>query len=78
MKLNIMPGRIVVKQHAAKLKGVIQLPPNRAKLYEIGEVVAVGALEGYGPGGVAIYIEGVSDNKNRTTSEVRTIFSKRA
>ena len=51
MKLNIMPGRIVVKQHAAKLKGVIQLPPNRAKLYEIGEVVAVGALEGYGPEG---------------------------
>lgn len=35
------------------------------------------ALEGYGPGGVAIYIEGVSDNKNRTTSEIRTIFSKR-
>jgi YebC/PmpR family DNA-binding regulatory protein len=33
-------------------------------------------LEGYGPGGVAIYVEGVSDNKNRTTSEVRTIFSK--
>ncbi len=34
-------------------------------------------LEGYGPGGVAIYIEGVSDNKNRSTSEIRTIFSKR-
>jgi YebC/PmpR family DNA-binding regulatory protein len=34
-------------------------------------------LEGYGPGGVAIYVEGVSDNKNRTTSEVRTIFAKR-
>jgi len=34
-------------------------------------------LEGYGPGGVAIYIEGVSDNKNRTTSEIRTIFTKR-
>jgi len=34
------------------------------------------ALEGYGPGGVAIYVEGVSDNKNRTTSEVRTLFSK--
>jgi len=33
-------------------------------------------LEGYGPGGVAIYVEGLSDNKNRTTSEVRTIFSK--
>jgi len=34
-------------------------------------------LEGYGPGGVAIFIEGVSDNKNRTTSEVRTLFSKK-
>jgi len=34
-------------------------------------------LEGYGPGGVAIYIEGVSDNKNRTTAEVRTIFTKK-
>ncbi len=35
------------------------------------------ALEGYGPGGVAIFVEAVSDNKNRTTSEVRTIFSKK-
>lgn len=34
-------------------------------------------LEGYGPGGVAIYIEGVSDNKNRTTAEIRTIFTKK-
>lgn len=51
MKLNAMPGRVVVKQHAAKLKGAIHLPPNRAKLYEIGEVIAVGALEGYGPEG---------------------------
>ncbi len=34
-------------------------------------------LEGYGPGGIAIYIEALSDNKNRTTSEIRTIFSKK-
>lgn len=34
-------------------------------------------LEGYGPGGAAIYIEGVSDNKNRTTAEIRTIFTKK-
>ncbi len=32
--------------------------------------------EGYGPGGVAIYITGLSDNKNRTVSEIRHIFSK--
>lgn len=32
--------------------------------------------EGYGPAGVAIMVEALTDNKNRTTSEVRTIFSK--
>jgi YebC/PmpR family DNA-binding regulatory protein len=32
--------------------------------------------EGYGPGGVAIYITALSDNKNRTVSEIRHIFSK--
>lgn len=32
--------------------------------------------EGYGPGGVAILIEAVTDNKNRTVSELRHIFSR--
>jgi YebC/PmpR family DNA-binding regulatory protein len=32
--------------------------------------------EGYGPGGVALLIEAVTDNRNRTGSEVRHIFSK--
>jgi YebC/PmpR family DNA-binding regulatory protein len=32
--------------------------------------------EGYGPGGVAIFVETLSDNKNRTVSELRHIFSK--
>jgi len=32
--------------------------------------------EGYGPGGVAIYVTALSDNKNRTVSEVRHIFAK--
>ena len=34
------------------------------------------AYEGYGPGGVAIYVEVLSDNKNRTVSELRHIFTK--
>lgn len=33
--------------------------------------------EGYGPGGVAIIIESLTDNKNRTVAELRNIFSKR-
>jgi YebC/PmpR family DNA-binding regulatory protein len=32
--------------------------------------------EGYGPGGVAMLVEAVTDNKNRTVSEVRHIFAK--
>ncbi|HHY37716.1 MAG TPA: YebC/PmpR family DNA-binding transcriptional regulator [Clostridia bacterium] len=32
--------------------------------------------EGYGPGGVAIMLEALSDNRNRTASDVRYIFSK--
>jgi YebC/PmpR family DNA-binding regulatory protein len=33
--------------------------------------------EGYGPGGVAILVEVMTDNKNRATAEVRHIFNKR-
>ena len=32
--------------------------------------------EGYGPGGVAILVEALTDNKNRTVAEVRHLFSK--
>ena len=32
--------------------------------------------EGYGPGGVAVIVECLSDNRNRTAAEVRSIFSK--
>ena len=32
--------------------------------------------EGFGPGGVAIMVEAVTDNKNRTTPEIRSYFAK--
>jgi YebC/PmpR family DNA-binding regulatory protein len=32
--------------------------------------------EGYGPGGVAIIVEALTDNRNRTATNVRTAFSK--
>ena len=32
--------------------------------------------EGYGPGGVAIIVEALTDNRNRTAGDVRTIFAK--
>jgi YebC/PmpR family DNA-binding regulatory protein len=33
-------------------------------------------LEGYGPGGSAILLQALTDNRNRTLSEVRNIFSR--
>jgi len=33
-------------------------------------------FEGYGPGGVAIIIEGITDNKNRTFNEIRQILNQ--
>jgi YebC/PmpR family DNA-binding regulatory protein len=32
--------------------------------------------EGYGPGGVAVIVEALTDNRNRTAAEVRSAFSK--
>ena len=32
--------------------------------------------EGYGPGGAAVLIESLTDNKNRTVADIRHIFSK--
>ena len=32
--------------------------------------------EGYGPAGVAVYVEAVTDNRNRTAADVRSIFTK--
>lgn len=32
--------------------------------------------EGYAPGGVALYVEALTDNRNRTSSEVRALFTR--
>ena len=32
--------------------------------------------EGYGPGGVAIMVEALTDNRNRTAADIRSIFTK--
>ncbi len=34
------------------------------------------SYEGYGPGGAAVLVESMTDNKNRTVSDIRNIFSK--
>lgn len=51
----------------AIMKGTGELP---------GTTYEETTYEGYGPGGVALLIETLTDNKNRTVSEVRHILSK--
>ena len=41
-----------------------------------GVTIEEAVYEAYGPGGVAMIVEVTTDNKNRTTSEIRHIFSK--
>jgi YebC/PmpR family DNA-binding regulatory protein len=60
-----MPGSNV--ENAIK-KGTGELP---------GIVYETVTFDAYGPGGVALLIEGLTDNKNRTTAEVRNILSKK-
>lgn len=53
---------------------------DRAIKKATGEVEGANYLEltyeGYGPGGIAVLVESVTDNKNRTVAEVRHAFSK--
>jgi YebC/PmpR family DNA-binding regulatory protein len=51
----------------AIMKGTGELP---------GQSYESFSYEGYGPGGVAVLIEVLTDNKNRTVAEIRHIFSK--
>lgn len=63
-KQNNMPSKNI--ENAIK-KGTGEMP---------GVVYEEVTYEGYGPGGVAIYIQCLTDNKNRTVSEVRHLLSK--
>src|SRR5436309_4420273 len=61
---NSVPGDTIdraIKKGTGELEG---------ESYE--EVV----YEGFGPGGVAILVEGLTDNKNRTAAEVRHLFTR--
>lgn len=43
---------------------------------EAGAALEEVVYEGYGPAGVAILVEAVTDNRNRTAADIRSIFSK--
>ena len=46
------------------------------ELKDAAEIVEI-AYEGYGPAGIAVIVECLTDNRNRTITNVRTVFTKR-
>ena len=65
---------------AAKSENMPQENIKRAIQRGTGELEGVNyeeiTFEGYGPGGVAVIVETLTDNRNRTVSEIRHAFSK--
>jgi YebC/PmpR family DNA-binding regulatory protein len=74
--------RLRVAVQAAKDANMPKDTMERAVKKGAGELEGVSyedvTYEGYGPEGVAIYVEASSDNKNRTAAEIRHIFTKYA
>ena len=73
-------ARLRAAFEAAKEANMPQDNVTRAVKKGTGELEGVAyeeaVYEGYGPGGVAMMVECLTDNKNRTAGDVRTAFSK--
>jgi YebC/PmpR family DNA-binding regulatory protein len=77
------PEYNVALKHAIEKAKSINMPNdniNRAIQKGTGELAGEsyesGVFEGYGPGGVALIVEVLTDNKNRTTSSLKHAFDK--
>ena len=74
---NIRLRTAVQNARAANMPmSTVERAVKRGSGQEEGTSFEEGLYEGYGLGGVAIMVETLTDNKNRTVSEVRHIFSK--
>lgn len=66
---------------AAKAENMPKDNMERAVKKGTGELEGVNyeenTYEGYGPGGAAIFLESLTDNKNRAVADIRHIFNKR-
>jgi YebC/PmpR family DNA-binding regulatory protein len=71
LRLAIEKARSV-NMPADNIKRTIDKATGGGEAEQFEEIV----YEGYGPGGVAILVEAATDNRNRTASDVRAIFTK--
>lgn len=78
------PGQNLTLRYAIDKAKAANMPKDtieKAVKKGTGELGAVSyedvLYEGYGPGGVAIMVDGLTDNRNRTAPEIKKIFEKR-
>jgi YebC/PmpR family DNA-binding regulatory protein len=68
---------VVLKAKAAQMTNdAIDRAIKRGTGVQSGAAYEAVTYEGYAPGGVAILIEALTDNRNRTASDVRSLFTK--
>src|SRR3954463_2705533 len=67
---------ILAARQANMPKDTVERAIKRGSGGEAGEAYEEVRYEGYGPGGVAVIVEALTDNRNRTASEVRAAFTK--
>jgi YebC/PmpR family DNA-binding regulatory protein len=67
---------IVAAKQANMPKDTVDRAIKRGSGAEGGESYEEVRYEGYGPGGVAVIVEALTDNRNRTASDVRAAFTK--
>ena len=69
-------GAVAAARDANMPRDTIERAIRRASGGEEGTAYEEVRYEGFGPGGVAIIVEALTDNRKRTASDVRTAFSK--
>ena len=67
---------VLAGRQANMPKDTVERAIRRGAGGEGGEAYEEVRYEGYGPGGVAVIVEALTDNRNRTASEVRAAFTK--
>jgi YebC/PmpR family DNA-binding regulatory protein len=74
---NIRLRNILLKAKEVSMPSdTIKRAINKGIGTEASDLLEEMVYEGYGPGGVAILVEVVTDNRNRTASDIRSIFTK--
>jgi len=69
---QILDKARVVNMPTANIERAVKRGTGEEKGAALQEVL----FEGYGPGGIAVLVEGITDNKNRTLGEIKQAFEK--